>query len=39
MVAINDMFGTSALDYDELLAKYGLSANHVYKAVIKALKA
>jgi transketolase len=37
MVAINDEFGTSAHNYEELLAKYGLSANHVYKAVIKAL--
>jgi len=39
MVAINDEFGTSAHNYEELLVKYGLSANHVYKAVIKALKA
>jgi len=38
MVAINDEFGTSAHNYEELLVKYGLSANHVYKAVIKALK-
>ena len=38
MVAINDEFGTSARDYEELLAKYGLSANHIYKAVFKALK-
>jgi len=39
MVAIDDEFGTSAHGYEELLAAYGLSANHVYKAVIKALKA
>jgi len=38
MVAINDEFGTSAHNYEELLAKYGLSADHIYKAVIKALK-
>ena len=39
MVAIDDVFGTSAHDYEELLVKYGLSANHVFKAVMKALKA
>jgi len=38
MVAINDEFGTSSHNYEELLAKYGLSADHVYKAVIKMLK-
>ena len=38
MVAINDVFGTSAHGYEELLVDYGLSTNHVYKAVIKALK-
>ena len=38
MIAINDEFGTSAHNYEELLEKYGLSANHVYKAVIKALQ-
>ena len=38
MVAIDDKFGTSAHGYEELLVKYGLSADHVYKAVIKALK-
>jgi transketolase len=38
MVAINDEFGTSGHNYEELLTEYGLSANHVYKAVIKALK-
>jgi transketolase len=38
MVAINDVFGTSAKNYEELLKKYGLSADHVYRAVVKALK-
>ena len=38
MVAIDDKFGTSARGYEELLVKYGLSADHVYKAVLKALK-
>ena len=38
-VAIEDEFGSSALSYEELLKKFGLSADHVYKAVIKALKA
>jgi len=38
IVAIDDQFGTSARSYEELLVKYGLSADHVYKAVIKALK-
>ena len=38
IVAINDDFGTSALVYEELLVRYGLSAEHVYKAVVKALK-
>ena len=38
MVAIDDKFGTSARGYEELLVKYGLSADHVYKAVVKALK-
>ena len=37
-VAIDDEFGTSALNYQELLDRFGLSANHVYKAVLKALK-
>ena len=36
-VAIDDAFGTSAKDYEELLVRYGLSADHVYKAVKKAL--
>jgi transketolase len=38
IVAIDNEFGTSARNYDELLAKYGLSSDHVYKAVIKAMK-
>ncbi|MCL2602268.1 MAG: transketolase family protein [Treponema sp.] len=38
MVAIGDTFGTSAHGYEELLVKYGLSAEHVYKAALKALK-
>ena len=38
MVAIDDKFGTSAHSYEELLVKYGLSAEHVYKAALKALK-
>jgi transketolase len=38
MVAIDDVFGRSAHNYEDLLVKYGLSADHVYKAVIKALK-
>jgi transketolase len=37
-IAINDMFGTSARDYDELLERYGLGAEHVYRAVKKALR-
>ncbi|MDR1104999.1 MAG: transketolase family protein [Treponema sp.] len=37
-VAINDMFGTSARGYDELLERYGLGAEHVYRAVKKALR-
>ncbi|MDR1325258.1 MAG: transketolase family protein [Treponema sp.] len=36
-VAINDEFGTSAHDYEQLLARYGLSAEHVLQAVKKAL--
>ncbi|MDR0636255.1 MAG: transketolase family protein [Treponema sp.] len=36
-VAINDEFGTSAQDYEQLLARYGLSADHVLQAVKKAL--
>jgi transketolase len=36
-VAIDDVFGTSAHNYDELLEKYGLGAEHVCRAVRKAL--
>jgi transketolase len=36
-VGIADIFGTSARNYDELLEKYGLGADDVYKAVKKAL--
>ena len=39
MVAIEDEFGTSAKDYEELLVKFGLSSAHIYKAVVKALAA
>jgi transketolase len=37
-IAIDDEFGTSAHSYEELLVKYGLSANHVYNAVKDALR-
>jgi transketolase len=37
-VAIDDVFGTSAHAYEELLERYGLSAEHVYRAVKKAIK-
>jgi transketolase len=37
-VGIDDIFGTSARDYDELLEKYGLAVGDVYKAVKRALK-
>jgi transketolase len=36
-VGIGDQFGASAHGYEELLEKYGLSPNHIYKAVKKAL--
>ena len=36
-VAINDEFGTSAGNYEELLVRYGLSAIDIIKAVKKAL--
>jgi transketolase len=36
-VAIGDIFGTSARDYEELLVRYGLSGEDVYKAVKRAL--
>jgi transketolase len=37
-IAIDDIFGLSARDYDELLEKYGLGAGNVYTAVKQALK-
>ena len=37
-VAINDLFGTSAKSYEELLTEYGLSSDDVYKAVKDALR-
>ena len=37
IVSINDEFGTSALNYEDLLVKFGLSSAHVYKAALKAL--
>ena len=36
-IAIEDDFGTSAQDYDELLNYYGLSSEHIYRAVKRAL--
>jgi transketolase len=36
-VAINDEFGTSARDYEELLTRFGLSTDDVYKAVKRSL--
>jgi transketolase len=36
-VAIDDVFGASAHNYEELLASYGLSADDVYKAVKRGL--
>jgi transketolase len=36
-VAIDDRFGTSAHNYEELLTAYGLGAQDVYRAVKKAL--
>jgi transketolase len=38
MVAIDDSFGTSAHNYEELLVKYGISQDNVYDAVKAALK-
>jgi transketolase len=37
-IAIDDIFGVSARDYDELLEKYGLGARDIYTAVKEALK-
>jgi transketolase len=38
IVAIDDIFGTSAHSYEELLVEFGLSTEDVYKAVKKALE-
>jgi transketolase len=37
MVAIDDVFGTSAQSYEELLVKFGISRDTIYKAVKAAL--
>jgi transketolase len=37
-VAIEDGFGASARNYDELLDRYGLSPGHVYRALKRALE-
>ena len=37
-VAIEDVFGTSAHSYEELLVEYKISANNVYNAVKEAVK-
>jgi transketolase len=37
-VAIDDSFGTSAHGYEELLIRYGLTAEELYKAVKRVLK-
>ncbi|MDR0623606.1 MAG: transketolase family protein [Treponema sp.] len=37
-VGIDDQFGTSAHSYGELLDAYGLSGDHIYRTVKKALK-
>ncbi|MDR0601006.1 MAG: transketolase family protein [Treponema sp.] len=37
-VAIDDIFGASARNYDELLERYGLGTEHVYRAVKDALR-
>jgi transketolase len=36
-IGIDDIFGTSAHTYEELLDKYGLSAKHIFNAVKKTL--
>ena len=38
LVAINDVFGTSAKSYEELLVEYGISSADVYNAVKDAIK-
>jgi transketolase len=37
-IGIDDKFGTSAHSYGELLEAYGLSSEHIYRAVKRALK-
>jgi transketolase len=37
-IAIDDIFGVSARNYDELLEKYGLGAGDVYTTIKRALK-
>jgi transketolase len=36
-IAIDDMFGTSAQNYEEILERYGLASGDVYRAVKKSL--
>lgn len=38
MAGIDDQFGTSAHSYEELLDRFGLSGDHIYRAVKRALK-
>ena len=38
IMSINDEFGTSALNYEDLLVHYGLSTDHIYRRVLKLLK-
>ena len=38
IIAIDDAFGRSALNYDELLSMYGLSSAHIYKQAVKLVK-
>jgi transketolase len=37
-IGIDDQFGTSAHSYGELLEQFGLSGDHIYRAVKRALK-
>jgi transketolase len=38
MAGIDDQFGVSARSYEELLERFGLSSDHIYRAVKRALK-
>ena len=38
IICINDEFGTSAHNYEDLLVYYGLTANNVYKKVLALIK-